>query len=90
MQQDHAAISHAENHPRDPVAAKVAADFPQPFVQRRTVGAAQRPAELDLLDILADRVPVSIGKTEDPFTNGTDACGRHIKAGWQLFRAVDH
>lgn len=83
-------MAHAENHPRDPVAAQVAADFPQPFAERCTVGTTQRPAKLDLLDILADRVPVSIGKAQDPLTNRPDARGRHIKAGRQLFHAVDH
>src|ERR1700730_16435257 len=61
VQQDHAPVTHAENHPRDPIAVKHGAHLPQTLAERRAMRSSERPAEFDLLNILADRVPVGGG-----------------------------
>src|SRR5260370_38751076 len=47
QQQDHMAIAHAEDHPRDPLAIKVASYFRQPVPNRSTMRTPDWPARLN-------------------------------------------
>ena len=90
MQQDHVAVDHAENHPRDVVAGERAAHLPQAGSKRRAMRSAERPPEFDFLNILAYAVAVGFGQFENPFANRFAPRRIHIEPRGQFFRAVDH
>ena len=90
MQQDHVAVDHAENHPRDVVAGERAAHLPQAGSKRRAMRSAERPPEFDFLKVLAYRVAVGFGQIENPFANRLAPRRIHIEPRGQFFRAVDH
>src|SRR5271168_3662298 len=61
VQQDHVTLADAENRSRNSIAVERASHFPQPLFERRAMRTPDRPTKLDLLNILADRVPIGSG-----------------------------
>src|SRR3977135_1733485 len=55
VQKDHVAIAHAEDHPRNPVAIKIASYLPQAVPKRSTVRPPYWPAKLNVLKVLPYR-----------------------------------
>lgn len=51
-------ITHAEDHPRNPVAIEIAPHFPQTMPKWSTMWTPDWPAKFYLLDILPDRAAV--------------------------------
>ena len=54
-------ITHAEDHPRNPVAVEIASHFPQAMPKRSTMWASDWPTRLDLLDITSYRPAIFKG-----------------------------
>src|SRR5258705_3282089 len=69
VQQDHMAIAHAEDHPRDPVAIKVASYFPQAVPKRSTMRTPDWPAKLNLLNVLPHCLAVFGRQFQNPFAD---------------------
>src|SRR5947209_6313639 len=70
MQQHHAFVFHAEENAGDAATPQAAADFPQLAANRANEGHADRPRELNLLNVLADDLPVFGIQTPEPLSNG--------------------
>jgi hypothetical protein len=58
VQQNHPALSRAEQHSRDPAFCQIAAHFPQAAAQCPTQRHAYRPGKLNVLDVLSNSFPV--------------------------------
>ena len=52
------AIAHAEDHPRNPVAIKIASYLPQAVPKRSTMRTPDWPAKLNFLNVLPYRLAV--------------------------------
>jgi len=52
------AIAHAEDHPRNPVAIKIASYLPQALPKRSTMRTPDWPAKLNFLNVLPYRLAV--------------------------------
>src|SRR5947208_4327091 len=69
VQKDHMAVAHAEDHPRDPVAIKVASYLPQAVSKRSTMRTPDWPATLYLLNLLPYRLAVFGRQFQNPFAD---------------------
>src|SRR6266550_2257121 len=58
VQKDHMAFAHAEDHPRNPVAIKIASYLPQVVPKRSTMRTPDWPAKLNFLNVLPYRLAV--------------------------------
>jgi hypothetical protein len=67
VQQDHLAGQDAEDHSRNAAAGKIAAYFPKTPLERAAVRHPDRPAELDLLDVVADGSAILSREFQQPF-----------------------
>jgi hypothetical protein len=61
--EDHLAIAHAEDYPRNPITAEIAPHFPQAMAKRSTIRPSDRPTELNLPNVLAHRATVVGGNS---------------------------
>jgi hypothetical protein len=77
VQQDHLAGQDAEDHSRNAAAGKIAANFPKTPLERAAVRHPDRPAELDLLDVVADGSAITLSRV--PATIPSPACDQPLK-----------
>src|SRR5262249_45959588 len=91
VKQDHPAFVDAKQHAADTALGDVAADFPQSVAEGTAQRHADRPVELDVLDVLPDDLPIRIVQAPEPFTNGLAAGGQLVEgSGQALHVSVGH
>jgi hypothetical protein len=64
-----------------------AAHFPQSPSQRTAQRHANRPGELDILDVFADDLAVFGREALEPFAHGLAAGWQGVEEGWKSFQS---
>jgi hypothetical protein len=67
MQENHVALAHAKDYPRNPIAIEVAPYFPQAMPEWSTMWTPGWPAKFDFLGVLPNRAAVVGTQFQDPF-----------------------
>jgi hypothetical protein len=76
MQENHLIFDDAKDDSANSPVGEIASNLPNAATKQSALGHADRPAELNFLDIPADNPPIGHGQLDDPISDRTVACCR--------------